>query len=241
LLFGGKKGFNTILSLALTCAAVFAVFIPAILSGQNVYVMSLLVCVYTIVMTLLLVVGFNKKSLTSAMGCLGGLAVSGIIAVIMDKVLLLTGVVDEHSRYLVNLPYGSPINLNAIIFAGILIGAMGAVEDVSTSLASSLWEIKEKAGKIKFETLFRSGLTIGRDIMGSMANTLILAYIGSSLSVVLILSVYSGSLLALFNMEMIVVEILQALIGSLGILFTMPLTALICSAVYLKKEVGNGE
>jgi uncharacterized membrane protein len=72
--------------------------------------------------------------------------------------------------------------------------------------------------------------------MGSMANTLILAYIGSSLSVVLILSVYSGSLLALFNMEMIVVEILQALIGSLGILFTMPLTALVCSVVYLKKE-----
>jgi uncharacterized membrane protein len=198
--------------------------------------MSLLVCVYTIVMTLLLVIGFNKKSLTSALGCLGGLAVSGIIAVIMDKVLLLTGVVDEHSRYLVNLPSGSPINLNAIIFAGIIIGAMGAVEDVSTSLASSLWEIKEKAGKIKFETLFRSGLTIGRDIMGSMANTLILAYIGSSLSVVFVLSVYSGSLLALFNMEMIVVEILQALIGSLGILFSMPLTALICSVVYLRKE-----
>jgi uncharacterized membrane protein len=233
LLFGGRKGFNTVLSLALTCGAVFAVFIPSILSGKNIYVMSVLVCAYTIVMTLLLVIGFNKKSLASATGCLGGLAVSGIIIVIMDKLLLLTGIVDDHSRYLANLPVDPPINLRAIIFAGIIIGAMGAVEDVATSLASSLWEIKEKVGNIKFETLFRSGLTIGRDIMGSMANTLILAYIGSSLSVVLILSVYSGSLLSLLNMEMIVVEILQALIGSLGILFAMPLTAFFCAALYL--------
>jgi uncharacterized membrane protein len=236
LIFGGKKGFNTVLSLAFTCAAVFAVFIPSILSGKNIYVMSVLVCAYTIIMTLLLVIGFNKKSLVAAMGCLGGLAVSAIIIVIMDKVLLLTGIVDENSRYLANLPVDPPINLRAIIFAGIIIGAMGAVEDVATSLASSLWEIKEKAGKIDFKTLFRSGITIGRDIMGSMANTLILAYIGSSLSVVLILSVFSGSLLALFNMEMIAVEILQALIGSLGILFAMPLTAFFCAAFYLKKD-----
>jgi uncharacterized membrane protein len=235
LLFGGKKGFNTILSLSLTCAAIFAVFIPSILSGKNIYVMSVLVCAYTIIMTLLLVIGFNKKSLAAAVGCLSGLGVSGIITAIMDKVLLLTGIVDEHSRYLANLPVENPINLRAIIFAGIIIGAMGAVEDVATSIASSLWEIKEKAGTIKFETLFHSGITIGRDIMGSMANTLILAYIGSSLSVVLILSVYSGSFLALFNTEMIVVEILQALIGSLGILFAMPLTALFCSVFYLRK------
>jgi uncharacterized membrane protein len=236
LIFGGKKGFNTVLSLAFTCAAVFAVFIPSILSGMNIYVMSVLICAYTIIMTLLLVIGFNKKSLVAAMGCLGGLAVSAIIIVIMDKVLLLTGIVDENSRYLANIAVDPPINLRAIIFAGIIIGAMGAVEDVATSLASSLWEIKEKAGEIDFKTLFRSGITIGRDIMGSMANTLILAYIGSSLSVVLILSVFSGSLLALFNMEMIVVEILQALIGSLGILFAMPLTSFFCAAFYLKRN-----
>jgi uncharacterized membrane protein len=187
-------------------------------------------------MTPLLVIGYNKKSLAASLGCLGGLAVSGIIIVVMDRLLHLTGVVDENSRYLSNLPLDNPINLKAIIFAGIIIGAMGAVEDVATSIASSLWEIKDKAGNIKFEALFRSGITIGRDIMGSMSNTLILAYIGSSLSVVLILSVFSGSLLALLNMEMIVVEILQALIGSLGILFSMPLTALVCSIIYLKDK-----
>jgi uncharacterized membrane protein len=113
---------------------------------------------------------------------------------------------------------------------------MGAIMDVAMSISSALWELKEKAGMIKFDTLLRSGLTIGRDIFGTMANTLILAYIGSSLSVILILSVYSNSLLTLFNSEMIIVEILQALAGSFGILLTMPLTALFCSLIYLRGE-----
>ena len=236
LLFGGKKGFNTILSLGFTCAAVFAVFIPSILSGKNIYIMSLLVCIYTIAMTLLIVIGYNKKSLAAVAGCTSGVIVAGIIAVIMDRALYLTGIVDEHSRYLINLPGDIQLNLNAIIFAGIIIGAMGAIMDVAISISSSLWEIKEKIGVIKFKELFRSGLNIGRDIMGSMANTLILAYIGSSLTLVLLLSVFSGSMLHLFNSEMIAVEILQALAGSLGILFAMPLTALFCSIIYLKEK-----
>ena len=234
--FGGKKGFNTILSLGLTCAAVFAVFIPSILSGKNIYLMAMLVCAYTTIMTLLLVMGYSKKSLAAAIGCISGIVAAGLITLIMDRVLLLTGIVDEHSRFLANLPIGTPINLKAIIFGGIIIGAMGAIMDVAMSISSALWEIKEKAGVIQFETLFRSGLNIGRDIMGSMANTLILAYIGSSLSVVLILSVYSNSLLELLNREMIVVEILQALAGSFGILFALPLTAFFCAVIYLKKK-----
>ena len=236
LVFGGKKGFNTLLSLVLTCTAIFAVFIPAVLSGKNIYLMSLLVCSYMVAMTPLIVIGYNKKSLASIAGCSGGLIISGIIAFVMDKALYLTGIVDEHSRYLVNITGEMPIDLRAIIFAGIIIGAMGAIMDVSISLSSALWELKEKAEDIKFKELLRSGINIGRDIMGTMADTLILAYIGSSLSVVLILSVFSGSLLGLFNSEMIVVEILQALAGSFGILFAMPLTAIFCSIIYLKDE-----
>ncbi|MCL2721571.1 MAG: YibE/F family protein [Treponema sp.] len=234
LILGRRKGVNTILSLGLTCAAIFTVFIPAILSEKNIYLMAILVCVYTTVVTLLIVIGFNKKSLASVAGCVSGILVAGIIALVMDRVLNLSGIVDEHSRYLINMPGGIKLNLRALIFAGIIIGAMGAIMDVAISIASSLWEIKEKAGVIGFSSLFRSGLNIGRDIMGSMANTLILAYIGSSLSVVLLLSVFSGSTLNLFNSEMIAVEILQALAGSFGILAAMPLTALFCSILYLK-------
>lgn len=236
LLFGRKKGFNTVLSLGLTCTAIFAVFIPSILSGKNIYLMSILICVYTMIVTPLIVIGYNKKSLAAITGCTGGVMVSGIITLIMDKALYLTGITDEHSRYLINLPGGLELNLRAIIFAGIIIGAMGAVMDVAISISSSLWEIKEKAKSITFKELVASGITIGRDIMGTMADTLILAYIGSSLTVVLILSIFSGSVLGLFNSEMIAVEILQALAGSLGILFAMPLTAFFSSLIFLKEK-----
>ena len=165
LIFGGKKGFNTILSLGLTCASIFAVFIPAILSGKNIYIMSLLVCAYTIAMTLFIVIGFNRKAFTAAVGCASGIVVTAIITVIMDKLLILSGVVDESSKYLASLPVENQINLRAIIFSGIIIGAMGAVMDVAMSISSSLWEIKEKAREINFKALLRSGLTIGRDIM----------------------------------------------------------------------------
>ena len=236
ILFGGKKGINTIISLCLTCAAIFAVLIPSILSGKNIYIMSILTCIYVITMMILLIIGYNKKAVAAMTGCAGGVIIAGLIAVIMDKALHLTGIIDEHSRYLINLPGDIDINLKAIIFAGILIGAMGAIMDVAVSIASSLWEIKEKAKTITFNELFRSGVTIGRDIMGSMADTLILAYIGTSLTVVLILTVFSSSLLGLFNSEMIAVEILQAMAGSIGILFSMPLTALFCSVIYLNEK-----
>ena len=236
LFFGGKKGFNTLLSLSLTCAAVFAVFIPSILSGKNIYLMAALVCIYATITTLLIVAGYNKKALAASIGCISGILVTGLISVIMDNLLSLTGLLDEHSRHLANLPIGTPIDLRAIIFAGIIIGAMGAIMDVSISIASSMWEIREKAGRISVKSLFQSGINIGRDIMGSMANTLILAYIGGSLSVVLILSVYSNSLMELLNREMIVVEILQALAGIFGILSAMPLTAFFSAALFLRDK-----
>lgn len=98
---------------------------------------------------------------------------------------------------------------------------------------------REIAGKIEkpsFSELWKSGLTIGRDIMGTMTNTLILAYIGSSMSTVLLLTAYDHSLLSLFNKEMIVTEVLQALIGSIGLLFTIPLTSIISAALNHKKR-----
>jgi uncharacterized membrane protein len=236
LVFGRKKGVNTLLSLVFTCAAIFAVFIPSILAGRNIYFWSVLVCLYAIMTTFLIVSGYNQKTWAAVAGCIGGIAVSGLLIFIMDKVLALTGIVDEESMYLTYLPTEFPIDLNAIVFAAIIIGAMGAIMDVAMSISSSLWEVKEESKSPTFEGLYRSGVNIGRDIMGTMANTLILAYIGSSLSVVLLLSVYSTSLTYLLNREMIVVEILKALVGSFGILITMPLTSLVCAAAYTRTK-----
>ena len=236
LVFGRIKGFNTLISLAFTCAGIFLVFIPSILSGMNIYISSIVICIFTTVMTYLIINGYNKKTLAATLGCIGGLFVAGTITLIMGKILSLTGFSSEESIYLTFLSPDRPIDLKAIIFAAILIGAMGAIMDVAMSISSSLKELKDQAGTSSPSDLFRSGMNIGRDIMGTMVNTLILAYIGSSLSVVLLISAYSTSFSSLLNSEKIVVEILQALVGSFGVLFALPLTSIVCAILYKETE-----
>jgi uncharacterized membrane protein len=225
LLFGQRKGVGTIISLALTCLSIFMIFIPGIISGINIYLCTLIVCVYTVTVTLLLVNGANFKSLSAGVGTLGGILCSGLMFLFVDSFLKLTGMVDEDMVYLMNVNTESPLDLKAIIFASVLIGVLGAALDVGVSIAASLAEIQQINPAATAKDLIRSGLNVGRDILGTMSNTLILVYIGSSLPLTLLLVVYSNSLLELINRESIVVEILQAIIGSIGLLCTIPLTA----------------
>ena len=236
LLFGQKKGFNTMLSLAFTCGAVFLVFVPSILAGRNPYLWSCLICLYIIGMTLALVSGFSRKSLASALGCSGGVLVAGLMTVLCSHTMKLTGFLDDDSLYVYLMNPDQPIDLKAIIFAANIIGALGATMDVAMSLSSSLHELSEQAPNISFTEMFRSGIRIGQDIMGTMANTLVLAYIGSSLSTVLLFVSYQASLLQLLNRELIIVELLQALSGSIGILFTIPISAFVSSVLYRKHK-----
>lgn len=241
LLFGGKKGVNTIVSLGFTCLAIFGVFVPSVLSGANIYITSVIICLYTIIMTLVIVNGCDKKTLSAIIGCFSGVLLAGVITLIMNKILHLTGVLDETSIHITLLDTEKPIDLLGIIFGSIIIGAMGAVMDVSMSISSSLYELSKKVENADFYMLIGSGFTIGRDIMGTMANTLVLAYIGSSLSSVLLLIIYNPNILSLMNREMVVVEILQALVGSIGILFTIPFTSFIAAFLYSKKSKSNIE
>ncbi len=241
LLFGGKKGVNTIVSLGFTCLAIFGVFVPSVLAGANIYITSVIICLYTIIMTLVIVNGCDKKTLSAIIGCFSGVLLAGVITLIMNKILHLTGVLDETSIHITLLDTEKPIDLLGIIFGSIIIGAMGAVMDVSMSISSSLYELSKKVENADFYMLIGSGFTIGRDIMGTMANTLVLAYIGSSLSSVLLLIIYNPNILSLMNREMVVVEILQALVGSIGILFTIPFTSFIAAFLYSKKSKSNIE
>ena len=219
LIFGRKKGLDTIISLVFPCLAVFINLIPAILNGQNIYAWSIITCVYITVMTLMLIEGLNVKCFAAGVGCVGGVLVAGALELILRDQIKMTGVLDS--------------DLKAIIFAMIIVGAVGAVMDVAMSIASSLCEINEKSPDLPARELLKSGLTIGRDIMGTMANTLVLAYIGSALCCMLLMVTYSSNVGQILNREQIAVEILQALAGSIGILAALPLTA-ITSVLCLK-------
>ncbi len=235
LIFGGIQGFKTIVSLSFTILSIFYVFIPAILSGKNVYLWTIITAVFIILMTLLVVIGVSRKSLAAMLGCAFGTFTVGSLTIFMQNVLALTGLIEDDSLYLLLLYPDNPTDLNSIIFAGIVIGAIGAIMDVSISIASSLHEVTVTSKTRNPMKIFASGINIGRDIMGTMANTLVLAYIGGSLSVTLLLVAYSSSTYALLNRELIITEILQALIGSFGILLTIPLTSIVCAYLYSQR------
>ncbi len=236
IVFGRMKGVNTIISMTFTCLAIFMVFVPAVLKGENIYLWSCITCIFTIVMTQLLNNGTTHKSLTTMLGCSFGVAVAALLTVFFDKVMHLTGILDEHSVYLQMLGSGVSIDLRGLIFAMVTIGAMGAVMDVAMDISSSMYEICRHVRSISFRELFMSGIRIGRDIIGTMANTLVLAYIGSSLCAVLLYITYSSSLLEFLNRENIVVEIMNALIGSTSILLTIPLTSIISGILFTDKD-----
>lgn len=236
LVFGRMKGLHTLVSLLLTFGAVFLVFLPLVLGGYNIYLSAIAVCIYAIVSTLLLVNGANAKTLVAIAGCSAGVLFAGLLTVLLSATLRLSGMASQEAIYLADLGTRNPVDLKAIVFAGILIGAVGAVMDVAMSLASALWELRETAAAPSFGMLLKSGMNIGRDMMSTMANTLVLAYIGSSLSTVLLLVAYASSLDGLFNREMIITEVLQAVIGSMAILLAIPLTSLIASAVYTRRR-----
>lgn len=236
ILFGRKKGLNTIISLVFTCLSIFMVFVPSILKGNNIYLSSIIVSIFIIFMSLLLINGADKKTLCAIVGNLGGLMIAGILAYLISKILNLTGITDDDTMFLLMLETEKPIDLIAVLWSSIVIGSLGAVMDVSMSIASALNELSENMVEKSFKTMLKSGLNIGQDAIGTMTNTLILAYIGSSLAVVLLLVANYNDTLLLFNLEMIVFEIIQAIIGSMGILFAIPITSVFAAYVYNLKK-----
>ena len=239
IIIGRIKGINALISLSFTAIFVFCVFLPWVLGGKNIYIGVTLTAIFTIIMSLLLIEGASKKCLVTIISCCTGTAIAAAIPFIMNTCLKLSGIIDEHSVYLTMMNPDKPIDLVAIIFAGIIIGALGAIMDVAMDISSSLYEITQHVPDISFKSLFKSGMSIGRDIMGTMANTLVLAYIGSSLCSVLLLVTYSVSITELLNREVVIVELLQALSGSIALLLTVPFTVLIAGIFYLHNSTHN--
>lgn len=236
LVLGRSKGFFTIISLVITILAVFMVFIPAILNGRNIYLTTIVVSIFIIFMTLLLINGWNKKTLCAIVGNIGGIAVAGIITIIMSKLLRVSGFVDEEYVFLMAADLKKPLDLMGLVWSGIVIGSLGAVMDVAMSISSAMNELSENMEKKTFKKMLKSGMNIGRDAIGTMTNTLVLAYVGSSIATVLLLVMYNTNIMYLFNLEMIVVEIMQSVVGSMGILFAVPATALFASYIFTKGD-----
>lgn len=233
-IIGRKKGFSTILSLIFTVLSIFLVYVPAILKGYNIYLMSVIICVFSVFTSLILIGGWNRKTVCAIIGNLIGVAVAGVLTAVMNNIFGMTGLVDEN--YIMLTQLDTPIDLKAVIWGGVVVGAMGAVMDVAMSIASAMNELSETMRDKSLFNMLRSGMNIGRDAIGTMTNTLILAYIGGALATVLLLVAYNKNMLYLFNMEMILADILSSVVGSIGILAAVPATAFISAYIYNRPE-----
>ena len=175
--------------------------------------------------------------------CAGGVAAAGLFAALVGALTPMDGFNMSEAENL--LLYGAEkgLSIRGLLVCGVLVAALGAVMDVAMSIASAAWELREHNDGLSRRELFRSGMNIGRDAMGTMANTLILAYVGSSLNVILLLMAYNHSLSAVLNREMVAVEVLQSVAGSIGILCAVPCTAAVTCALHklrLRKRAAAG-
>ncbi|MBS4535941.1 YibE/F family protein [Clostridium sp. D2Q-14] len=234
IIVGGLKGLKSIVTLLITGLAVIKVMLPLILKGYNPIYLSIGISVVVIAITLIIISGFNKKALVAIIGTSGGVIAAGIITLITSHFANLTGLGSEEAQMLSLLPQGDTFNFEGILFAGIILGALGAVMDVSMSIASSMNEIKISNPSISNKSLIKSGMNVGKDIMGTMSNTLILAYTGGSIHLMLLFMAHDFRLAEIINRDMIASEIVRALSGSIGLIFTIPITTLVAASLYNK-------
>ena len=231
------KGVKALFALGVSVAAIFYFFLPLVLKGYSPIFLSVVTALFSSVVTIYFIAGFSRKGINAVIGSIGGVIFSGILSAYFTNKMGLTGYSTVDAVGYVGI-LGN-IKVKELISAGIILGSMGAVMDVAMSISSSLTELKEKNPNLLPKEIFTSGINIGRDIVGTMINTLILAYIGSSLLDILIISIHINELpvARLFNFEFIAVEILKSFSGSIGILVAIPITAYLSSYMGTEKNI----
>ncbi|EPF29842.1 YibE/F family protein [Treponema medium] len=227
IILGRGQGLKSALGLVFTCVLIVTVLIPALFAGFPPVPVSIgLVSVMTIV-SFILIGGFTRKTYTAIAGTVSGITIAGIISSVVSYSAQLSGVNMDGGEQLLNLAPDYNLKLDGLLFTSILIASLGAVMDVSMSIASSMQEILAANPRLSKKELFQAGLTVGKDITGTMSNTLILAFAGSSLPLVMMIWGYGMSFKQFINIPRIVIEIMHGISGSIGIIAAVPCTALI--------------
>ncbi|MGN1299691.1 MAG: YibE/F family protein [Candidatus Scatovivens sp.] len=236
ILIGRKKGIQAIAGLIVTVLAVYFILVKSIYLGKSPMLMSIITSAIIIISTLIIIGGINKKVITAAIGTLGGVIIAGVFSAIFGYLTKLSGACEDAVQLSIN---ASSINFNfrELLFAGIIISALGACMDVGMSIASSLDEIKSKTPDITGKELFKSGMNIGKDVIGTMCNTLILAYVGGALTLIILFKVCEFNIIQIINKETILEEIISAVAGSTGVLYTVPITAFVYSILNRDKTI----
>lgn len=231
---GRKRGIASLIGLVLSFFIIFNVVLPQISSGKDPVLITIGASLIIIPITFYLSHGLNKKTTLAVIGTVISLAITGVLATIFVDATHLTGFASEEAGFLNNIKQGG-IDIHALLLAGIIIGLLGVLDDVTISQAAIVFQLKDASPHIPFKELYRRAMDIGRDHIASMANTLILVYAGASLPLLLLFINNPLPFNEVINYEIIAEEIVRTMVASIGLIIAVPITTLLTS-LYIEMD-----
>lgn len=228
-IIGGKKGFKSAIGLVFTFICIIYLFLPMLYKGYSPFLSAVIVIILITIVSLYLIDGITKKSISAMIGTIIGVIIAGICAAGFGYVAKISGYNVSEVEELVFVANNTELKVGGILFSAILIASLGAVMDVSMSISSTLTEIYNHNKNIGRVELFKSGINVGRDMMGTMYNTLILAFTGGSINTLILNYAYALKHNQIINMYEIGIEIMQGVSGSIAIILSVPLVSIISS------------
>ncbi|MGM9592312.1 MAG: YibE/F family protein [Oscillospiraceae bacterium] len=236
-LVGGKTGAKSLIGLIITLICLFWLLLPMLMKGFPTLLTVFLICTYVTIVSFTILGGVSKKTVCASLSTVCGIAIALVFALSAQGLARIDGLRLADVEPLLQLRQtGTPIGLRYLLVGGIVISALGAVMDVAMSIASALSEIHLVDPKLGTKDLFRSGMNIGRDMVGTMTNTLILAFIGSSFVVVIYLYSIGLQPYQLLSSSYLAIEVISGISSSIGVILSVPITAFISAYIISGKS-----
>jgi len=233
-LVGGVKGLKSILGLAFTLICMMFILVPMVSKGYSAITVCVVIIIITSIVCFIILDGINIKTVSAMISTVAGVGIAGLFCFVVEKAAHLSGYNMQEAENLILISVNNKINIKGLLTAGILLASLGAVMDIAISVSSSVCEIHSTNESLNARQLFKSGMNVGRDAMGTMANTLIMVFVGSSFNMLLLIFSYGIPIFRLINTDQIAIEILQAIAGSIGIILSVPIAAF-CSSFFISK------
>lgn len=233
--FSGSTGVRTIISFVFTLICILKVFVPMLLKGYHPIYLALIIGVVISTVTLILVGGFTKKAYSAIFGSIASSLITCVLAIFFGNLFNIHGSILQWSESLIYSGYQN-LNLTLIYQAGIYLSCSGAILDLAIDISAVVEEVVDKKPDISRKEILLSGLNVGRSVVGSQTTTLLLAYMGSFIGVMMVYMAQGTPLMSILNTKFISSEIVQTFVGCIVLVIVSPLTSLICSIIYTKKH-----
>ena len=237
---GGKQGIRSIIGLIFTIICTVFLLIPLTLKGFSPIPTTILILAMTTAVCFVLLGGIQAKTVIAALASIMGVVAAAIFATIAGNVAHLSGLQMEEAESLLLIATESELSIKGLFISGVLIASLGAVMDTAMSLASSLEEIYQSNPEISEKQLIKSGMIIGRDTMGTMSNTLVLAFSGTALNLMILMYSYGVTFKQMINTDFVGIELIRCLAGTMGIVMTVPVVSILGAKIIFKHSKKRG-